>query len=307
MFEFINFLRAFATILITNSHYEVVYPIQALGTGGLLGNSIFFIVSGFCLANGVKRGFVSWFSKRITRIYPACFIATIFGIVIGRFEIGGIYDFVASFIYPTKFGFIGTIILLYIPYYFVVNYFFTNNRSVKLYMCLLVFFNLAVFLTSLYTKQDYFIKVYYFDLMLSGVFLKKYKIDADKHFGIYSVALVGLYYVIEILKKKVLLPYFVILLNYGVLLLATVCIFQWAKSKEAFFKNIDSSVVRKIIGFLSTHTLEIYIIQVVILRYTPNVAFPINAIVLTGEILIGAMVLHICCDKMIKMVVRRND
>ena len=65
---FVNILKAIATLLITNSHYEVVYPIKILATGGLLGNSIFFLVSGFCLSN-IKENFFLWFRKRIIRIW----------------------------------------------------------------------------------------------------------------------------------------------------------------------------------------------------------------------------------------------
>lgn len=56
MFGFVIYLKALATILITNSHFDTIYPISQLSMGGSIGNSIFFWVSGFCLSNIKSRG-----------------------------------------------------------------------------------------------------------------------------------------------------------------------------------------------------------------------------------------------------------
>lgn len=44
-----EFLRCVAIIMIVNSHLDVFYPIPALGTGGAIGNSLFFMLSSFGL------------------------------------------------------------------------------------------------------------------------------------------------------------------------------------------------------------------------------------------------------------------
>lgn len=51
MIFYITVLRALAAMLITNAHYNNVYPIEIIANGGLLGDVIFFAVSGFCLYN----------------------------------------------------------------------------------------------------------------------------------------------------------------------------------------------------------------------------------------------------------------
>ena len=56
MIFFITFLRAFAACIITNSHYTGVYPLEIIANGGLIGNVLFFAVSGYCLAN-IKTNF----------------------------------------------------------------------------------------------------------------------------------------------------------------------------------------------------------------------------------------------------------
>lgn len=49
MFEFIIYLKALATMLITNSHFDTIYPISQLSMGGSIGNSIFFWYLGIVL------------------------------------------------------------------------------------------------------------------------------------------------------------------------------------------------------------------------------------------------------------------
>ena len=59
MIEYATFLRALAAVLITNSHYTGVYPMNIIASGGLLGDVIFFALSGFVLSN-IKENFVAW-------------------------------------------------------------------------------------------------------------------------------------------------------------------------------------------------------------------------------------------------------
>jgi len=66
MIFFITVLRALAACLITNSHYTGIYPSDIIANGGLIGDIIFFAVSGYCLYN-VKENFIKWYGKRIIR------------------------------------------------------------------------------------------------------------------------------------------------------------------------------------------------------------------------------------------------
>lgn len=51
MIFFITVLRALAACLITNAHYTGIYPIEIIANGGLIGDVLFFAVSGYCLYN----------------------------------------------------------------------------------------------------------------------------------------------------------------------------------------------------------------------------------------------------------------
>ena len=67
----ISLLKCLAALLITNSHFNGLYPesISFLAFGGFFGNSLFFLVSGFLLSNCDKVVFPKWYTKRVLRIY----------------------------------------------------------------------------------------------------------------------------------------------------------------------------------------------------------------------------------------------
>lgn len=75
-----TFLRFVAILLITNSHLDRLYPVSAMATGGQLGNSLFFMLSGFGLvASYRKKGgvFWPWLQRRLSRIYPPVLLVTL--------------------------------------------------------------------------------------------------------------------------------------------------------------------------------------------------------------------------------------
>ena len=60
MYSFIELLRALAVLLITNSHFDGVYPWD-ISWGGCPGVAIFCLISGFLLVNGGSdHNFFPW-------------------------------------------------------------------------------------------------------------------------------------------------------------------------------------------------------------------------------------------------------
>lgn len=74
--NFISLIRFLATILITNSHFDALYPagFSWLSTGGALGNALFFLVSGYTLYLSSRRNFAEWILRRYSKIFPAVWI-----------------------------------------------------------------------------------------------------------------------------------------------------------------------------------------------------------------------------------------
>lgn len=85
MIWYVTVLKALAACLITNSHYEGIYPLSIFANGGLLGDVLFFSVSGFCLYN-IPKKFLPWYGKRIFRIYPAVWMITILYLLLGFYD-----------------------------------------------------------------------------------------------------------------------------------------------------------------------------------------------------------------------------
>lgn len=119
MFEFINYLKLIATVLITNSHFGNIWPVSAMASGGLLGNIIFFAVSGFLLFN-IKDNFPKWFCKRFMRVYPAMAVFTLFAVAIGQYSMNGFDKAFRLFVYPTNYVFLVWLLVCYCIYYAIM-------------------------------------------------------------------------------------------------------------------------------------------------------------------------------------------
>ena len=79
---------AVCALLIVNSHLEAFYPtgFQFLAADGLLGSSLFYMLSGFGIQSSLmsrEQGFGSYIRQRILRIYPGVIlvVAVLLGIV----------------------------------------------------------------------------------------------------------------------------------------------------------------------------------------------------------------------------------
>ena len=107
-----------AALLILNSHMEPLYPRSFLAADGLVGNLIFFVLSGFGVTLGQRKqpsplGPFYW--RRIWRIYPSLWIAVLLGLVFGTGALawGNPANWLSVFIWPTGYGFIAQIMLFY--------------------------------------------------------------------------------------------------------------------------------------------------------------------------------------------------
>ena len=152
-FFFITLLRAFAAIIITNAHYTGIYPSDLIANGGLLGDVIFFSVSGFCLATP-RFSFGKWYAKRLWRIYAVVWVITIVYVLLGAYEVNSFIDGIKWFVHPTKYHFVASITLLYIPLYFVAKY---SKLTRKNY----VFLGVGLFAVQLLVYSTVYDSTYY--------------------------------------------------------------------------------------------------------------------------------------------------
>lgn len=306
LYFFIDCLRALAAVLITNSHYGEVYPISIIANGGLLGDIIFFAVSGYCLYN-IKLDFFKWYKKRISRIYPSVIIVTVVYILLGFYGYGDIKGLFNLLIYPTKYHFVASIMILYAIYYFVITLCKKYEKitiDIVFFSTLLIQFVVYLFL---YDKSYYhidsvyepMIRFLFFEAMLIGAQFNdwKYKYLNNENKEIYKVIVLFFVYFASklIFVKYVELSKFQIINQYVILLLMFY-IFKYFISMEKRLGEIPR-FINKCIKLVSKITLEIYLVQSVLISLFSGYVFPVNFIVVTLSILISAYLVCTIKDK----------
>ena len=315
MVFYITFLKALAACLITNAHYTGIYPTDLIANGGLIGDILFFAVSGYCLYH-IKFPFVKWYSKRLVRCYVPVVVATAIFILLGFYSLSE-HTVCWWFLYPTCYHFVASIVVLYIPYYFIMRSEWMRNR-IPLMMTIVAAIGLLVYLTvydrSFYhidTVREPMIRFLFFESMLLGAWFRKnsdkFRI-CNKKGHIINTALLATMFVLYFSSKLLFsrtpsLSQFQIvnqLLIFGLL---------WSLLRWASFmgKKLESLpvFVKHCVEFISKRTLEIYVVQYVLIDLIrPLFGFPLNWIILTGAILIAASLLHWCCNSVIHLLSR---
>ncbi len=316
MLEFINFLRLLATILITNSHFGNIWPVSAMASGGLLGNVIFLAVSGFLLFD-IKGNFPKWFTKRFLRVYPVLLVFTLFTVLIGAYPLNGIEDAIKLFVYPTNYIFIVWLILCYVALYIVAYL----DKKVKNFLEITM---VAVFVTWLivyaifYDKSFYrvdnvsepFILFLYFESMCLGAFFKKHrsffgKFKISKIF--ITIACLLVYFASKIAVSRIEILLSVQILNQFVILVTLFYVFDLFMSLEEYLKKIPKKI-NNCVRFISNITLQIYIVQFVVIAYLDKLVFPLNLIAVTLAILAAASIVYfveLFARKGIKLLIAR--
>lgn len=300
MFEFVNYLKLIATILITNSHFGDIWPVSAMASGGLLGNIIFFAVSGYLLFN-IKESFPKWFSKRFLRVYPVMAAFTLFAVAIGLYGLNSLSDAFRLFIYPTNYVFLVWLVICYVAFYIVA---YTDKKKGKIIeisfaTVMLIWVVSYVFV---YDKTSYsidnvsepFILFLYFESMLLGALFRKQKDRFGKFSAVKIISAVlclAAYFASKILFSRYdsLLNFQII--NQIVILITLFVVFDLFMSLEGFFDKVPKAL-KNGVRHISNITLQIYIVQFVIIGHFEKLAFPLNLIVVTILILVAATVLY---------------
>ena len=321
MFLFIVLIRALAAMVITNSHYTGVYPIDLIANGGLLGDVLFFAVSGYCLAN-TKGSFGQWFVKRFVRVYVPVWVCTLVYILIGAYIIEKPVDVAKFFFWPTHWHFVASIILLYIPLFFVSKYVELNAKNYwrlaigLLIVQLLIYF--TVYDSSYYhidTVREPMIEFLFFQSMLMGLHYRwqcnNQQTDALNLIGgskgsikllCCCIVLFLLYFASKMVFVKMSSLSEFQIINQVILLALLFALFRLFMQQEEKLKTIERTKFWNMIRFIADRTLEIYLVQYVILEYLKIGPFPLNWLILTTTIAVGAVILRGISQLIIKRI-----
>ena len=274
----LSLMRFLAVILITNSHIGPLYPphLQFLSTGGALGNSLFFFCSGFALyLSNRDTGFAPWAIRRFTRIYPSLwiFMTVCF--------LGGIQSFrLPDIIIPT-FWFLQAIFVFYVFFFYSIKFFERQLWKV----CAAFIFPLLV--TYFYvphhewiienTEHNHFLHWYfYYIIMLFGAIAAQRRTNTESPSSIARplsavLLIVTVYYSFKIYILHSASPIYDVQLCIPILLtLFSIYMFRLFER----LSNIGTKKTAAIVNYIASLTLDIYIVQFVIMGYFTRYTFP---------------------------------
>lgn len=318
MYQFIIVLRAIACLLITNSHGEAVYPIRILASGGLLGDVIYFAISGYCLYSLKDAKFLPWYGKRLKRVYIPTWLTA------GLFLVTGIYGTTSLerkfhlLIYPTHYHFVASILVMYIVFYFAVR--LINQKKDQRQKRLLLVTSAAaiLFFVLFYTVYDrsyYHIDsvnnrmiwhLYFISMMIGAYF----RMNTEKYLGKRNVlSWVGilfsgvLYAATKVGCTRGIIPPAFQWINQMTLLVLLVFIFRSFIGLEEGIKKLPESVMAPI-RFIADMAFEIYLAQAVIIPTfnTGKETFPYNFLVVMSITFLCAYGIHIVTNMIVQLL-----
>lgn len=192
----VNLLRFLAIALVINSHMDAFYPIPVLGTGGAIGNALFFVLSAYGLMLSEKnrpQRFQDYLAKRVRRIYPIVWMSTLvlifplllfyyfkspenFSSLVNEFSLNNPLGLLSIIFYPPNaFWFLQALMIFYVlGFALIKNY---SNKKIIYSINLLVLIYITLYLraenySDLIIEQEMNFKlVFYFLIFTFGIFL----------------------------------------------------------------------------------------------------------------------------------------
>lgn len=309
MYQFIVFLRAIACVLITNSHQEEIYPIRILASGGLLGDVIFFAISGYCLYSMKQQAFGKWYIKRLRRVYPPVWLTAGTFLVTGIYGAVGIKRALELMFYPTHYHFVASILVLYVLFYFVMRFINRHPQDRTRYLgyvaiaVAMLYFILfyTVYDNSYYHIDDVNNKIIWHLFILSMMIGCYFRMNEEKYLNkggilpwIATVASMVLYFGAKLGASRGIIPAQLQWVNQLTLLVLLACIFRSFIGIEEKIRNIPSAIFAPIRA-IADMAFELYLAQAVIIPTynTGKETFPYNFLItISITFLCGWLVHH---------------
>ena len=287
------FLRFLAILLVLNSHLDAYYPIPYVGTGGSIGNSLFFMLSSFGLFLSEKENpnsLPGYYEKRILRIFPSVWIVIVLlllPIQVYTSKIGGynLLSFLGNFFYP-PFWFVQALMCFYLIGYFIMrNY---SDRKTALFAAALMaiyglfyvsFIDLSVFSVETLPIDQFF----YLGVFTFGIFLGS-RNDEIKYGGIGDFILAFLILLAIYGHKFLMLKGFCCQFQFiQQFMIFPLLVFLLRLSRSPLITDevMNLPVLSQVIRWIGASTLEIYIVHTVLseLKIYRMHTFPVNVFV----------------------------
>lgn len=307
----IEMLKAIAVLLVMNSHMDAMYgEYSYLGTGGAIGDALFFFCSGYGLFLSKRNeNFFNWYKRRIQRIIPSVLVISLIAasysllpqqpVIVAN--LGTIWFIYCIFIYY---------ILLYPIKRYAANYMWVV-MGVTAVLTLLWYFTIGVEERSAGNIYGgtYFKWMLYFMFMLLGAICGKWRMDSvtssvdesasNKKIKItpnFVVSLIGVllslgaFYGIYIYTQRSA-EYEVVQLI-SIIPLLSLCWFLWRFANTDFsVRLMHSKYVGTVLRFVGGLCLEILLCQGKVFTTELNFIFPWNIpLLMIGAVLFAYVI-----------------
>lgn len=295
-----------AAWLIFNSHLESFYPRPWLAADGLLGNTLFFVVSGlgiFTSLHNRHQAFGAYLARRFWRLYPAVFIVlTIQFLLISPVVSYQVVDAVKTFFWPTPFTYVAIVVPMYFLAFFGYRLLQTHAAAWLALSCLAVYgfayyqslqgFSAGTKLTigTLPALVSY--SYFGFAFALGGIFAFRKSFAGFSWYWLLFAVLVLITYVA---LKFLMVVLGIAAVAYPVLHLLVLLLCALALKLLCAPRLVERILEWPALGpFLRKSgglSLEIYLVHAVLLHvaFFPAIAFPLNIVVFAGTTMLLAI------------------
>ncbi|MDT4845418.1 Acyltransferase family protein [compost metagenome] len=289
-----------ATALITLSHLDAFVPDPRIATGGAIGNSLFFFLSGFGLTmslNATGQGastpsLLAYLRKRVLRLYPAVLIVACAMLAVGMIRITDIADLARIFVWPTPFWFVSAVMVFYVPVFYLAR---LKPAGIATAMALLlipyaVFYSQLDLSTFVVEGDDHFKWINYFGITLLGCLVARLKLTP--RFNLFAIASLLISLLLFLVTKLTMFRYDMGHLQFvfHVLLYPIVYFSFHLFASETVLKPLRATPLFPGIALLGGLTLEIYLTQTAWIHWLEAQNYPFGHAVLLTLALVPLLV-----------------
>lgn len=316
-----DFLRFIAIILIVNSHLYQFYPNRNLAVGGTFGNSLFFMLSSLCLYLSFRkkpRNFREFYFRRIRRIYPSVWVL-VFALIVPldiikhNFDYKDILTYAGQLFWP-PFWFLQAIMIYYLFFYLLVKnlskkkLFFAFSVTAIIYLSVYIYY-LELMQTQYTIGFTPYCVPFYFLIFLFGIWMGTVD-DKIKFAGTMDVILLFLFLCFHYLFTFLMFKGQIFTFQFVEQLAVFPVVFyalKISRSPLVLDRVMNNPVLSKIVVFISSITLEIYMCHFLLLGpfIGLKIPFPFNIFIfVTVSIALAFVVKYISQNIVIRLEAR---
>lgn len=302
--NWVDITKFLACIMITNSHCREIYPVPFLAIGGGFGNALFFIISGYLLAN-IKMTFIPWFKKRCGRVLPITLLFVVVNelVCLGTHIQGSDFYGFAGY-YLDQYWFTFAIVIYYIVFYFI----FSQKETLIILSFLVWLIGYVIIYVMLLDTSVFSVelggfapfKVYfYFGIMLMGGIIRKERERLCKGMGQQRKMAMVAFLILLVAFAGWTMEYAAVTVRgvaFQCQFLIHLFVLVFAVAFLFLIWNIQIGE-RHIVTLIANSTLEIYLVQITFLGILSKPVFPFNWLLFWCVAIIGGILVHSMADK----------